>query len=112
LKDLKTSTRQRMVAIDLGFPPPEVEREIVVAESGVALEVATDLVGLGQAVRRLTDAGLREVASTRTLIAAAALVVEGISPRDAAVAAIAGPLTDDAELRAGLVAIVDSYLQR
>src|SRR5437899_4431213 len=29
LKDLKTSTRQRMVAIELDFPPPEVELEIL-----------------------------------------------------------------------------------
>ena len=29
LKDLKQSTRQRFVAIDFDYPPPELETEIV-----------------------------------------------------------------------------------
>src|SRR5690606_41478371 len=35
LKDLKPSTRQRFVAMDLGFPPPALEAGIVQHESGV-----------------------------------------------------------------------------
>ena len=35
LKDLKDSTRQRMVAIELDFPPPDVEEKIVSHEAGV-----------------------------------------------------------------------------
>ena len=34
LKDLKDSTRQRMVAIDFGFPSPDVEEKIVATEAG------------------------------------------------------------------------------
>jgi nitric oxide reductase NorQ protein len=109
LKDLKTSTRQRMVTIDLDFPPPELELEILRQEASTDGRVAEDLVRLGQAIRRVRDAGLREVASTRTLIAAAALIAEGLSFRDAAISAIAGPLTDDSELRAGLVTIIDAH---
>jgi nitric oxide reductase NorQ protein len=45
----------------------------------------------------------------RTLIAAAALIGEGLSVRNAATAAIAGPLTDDAELRNGLITMIDAY---
>ena len=33
LKDLKDSTRQRMVAIELDFPPPDVEEKIVSHEA-------------------------------------------------------------------------------
>ena len=51
--------------------------------------------------------GLREVASTRVLIAAGRLVAEGLSPRDAARAAIAGPLTDDPTVTRGLVEMID-----
>jgi nitric oxide reductase NorQ protein len=109
LKDLKMSTRQRMIAIELDFPRPEVEREIVATEADVDESLADDLVRLGQAIRRLKDAGLREVASTRTLIAAAALISAGLPFAEAAVAAIAGPLTDDVELRDGLVALIESY---
>jgi nitric oxide reductase NorQ protein len=109
LKDLKPSTRQRMVSVELDFPPVEIERAVVVHETGIAERVAEDLVRLGQAIRRLDDAGLREVASTRTLIAAAALIGERLSFRDAALAAIAGPLTDDRELRAGLETMIDAH---
>ena len=35
LKDLKDSTRQRMVAIELDFPPADVEEKIVAHEAGV-----------------------------------------------------------------------------
>jgi nitric oxide reductase NorQ protein len=111
LKDLKMSTRQRMVAIDLGFPPPEIEREIIIAEAGCDGALADDLVRLGQGIRRVKDAGLREVASTRTLVSAAMLVGEGLSFSEAAVAAVAGPLTDDLELRDGLVAMIDAYAE-
>jgi nitric oxide reductase NorQ protein len=109
LKDLKMSTRQRMVAIDLDFPDAETEKRILIAETSVASGVADDLVRLAAAVRRAKDAGLREVASTRTLITAAHLIGEGMSFNTAARAAIAGPLTDDIELRRGLEAMIESY---
>jgi nitric oxide reductase NorQ protein len=110
LKDLKDSTRQRMVAIELRFPPTDVEEKIVAHEAGVEPEDAAHLVRLGQAIRRLETAGLREVASTRVLIAAGRLVTEGLPPRAAARAAIAGPLTDDPVVTAGLVEMIDVYL--
>ena len=110
LKDLKDSTRQRMTAIEFGFPAPEIEQEIVAHEAGVASDKAAELVRLGQATRRLETTGLREVASTRVLIAAGRLVADGLSMREAARAAIAGPLTDDATLTRGLLQMIDVYL--
>lgn len=110
LKDLKMSTRQRMVAIELDFPPPELERTIVIHEAGIEEPLADDLVRLGQAIRRLEDTDLREVASTRALINAGILTAKGLPPRAAAVAAIARPLTDDPALAEGLVTMVETYL--
>jgi nitric oxide reductase NorQ protein len=110
LKDLKDSTRQRMVAIELDFPPPEVERAIVAHEAGVDEPLAERLVQLAQAIRRLEGAGLREVASTRVLVAAARLSCEGVPLPAAARAAIAGPLTDDPVVGAGLRQMIDTYL--
>jgi nitric oxide reductase NorQ protein len=110
LKDLKDSTRQRMVAIEFGFPSPKVEERIVASEAGIGLERASDLVRLGQAIRRLETGGLREVASTRVLIAAGRLVAEGLTMPQAARAAIAGPLTDDAQVGDGLIKMIDVYL--
>ena len=110
LKDLKDSTRQRMVAIEFGYPAPEVEEGIVAHESGVDAATAAQLVRFGQAIRRLETGGLREVASTRVLIAAGRLVAEGLTLRDAAQAAIAGPLTDDLTVGRGLTEMIDIYL--
>jgi nitric oxide reductase NorQ protein len=110
LKDLKVSTRQRMVAIELGFPPPDLERAIVLHESGADAATVEDLINLAQAIRRLDESGLKEVASTRTLIAAGILAAQGLSPRAAAIAAIAGPLTDDPVLARGLGEMVVTYL--
>jgi nitric oxide reductase NorQ protein len=66
---------------------------------------------LGQAIRRLDDDDLREVASPRALVSAGKLVKQGLPIRDAAVAAIVGPLTDEPAVRAGLMAMVDTYLR-
>ena len=110
LKDLKDSTRQRMVAIEFGYPSPEVEEKIVIRESGVDAPTAAELVKFGQAIRRLETGGLREVASTRVLIAAGQLISEGLSISDAASAAIAGPLTDDPTVARGLNEMIDVYL--
>ena len=110
LKDLKDSTRQRMVAIELDFPPVDVEEKVVAHEAGVDPEQAAQLVRLAQAIRRLETAGLREVASTRVLIAAARLHGDGVPLINAARAAIAGPLTDDRVVGAGLVRLISTYL--
>lgn len=109
LKDLKMSTRQRMVAIDLGFPPAEVERNILVHEAQVEPAVADTLVRLAHSLRRARQSGIREAASTRTLVAAASLMQDGLPFQESAIAAIAGPLTDDAELREGLVGMIESF---
>lgn len=111
LKDLKDSTRQRMVAIEFGFPSPDVEQGIVCHEAGVDQAVAVELVRFGQAIRRLETGGLREVASTRVLIAAGRLVAEGLTLREAARAAIAGPLTDEVSVSRGLNQMIDVYLE-
>ena len=62
LKGLKPSTRQRFVGLTLGYPTPELEARIVVAESGCSADTATRLVRLAQALRRLTDHDLEETA--------------------------------------------------
>jgi nitric oxide reductase NorQ protein len=105
-KDLKPSTRQRFVALDFDFPPPDREAEIVRHESGVETGTARELVRLGGRVRRLRERGLVEGASTRLLVHAGRLVATGIDPRRACEVAIAGPLSDDPDLRAGISELI------
>ena len=110
LKDMKDSTRQRMVAVEFGFPAADVEEGIVAHEAGVDDAIAAELVRFGQAIRRLETGGLREVASTRVLIAAGRLITEGLTVPAAARAAIAGPLTDDVAVGKALVEMIEVYL--
>lgn len=102
LKGLKPSTRQRFVALSLGYPAPEIEAGIVAREGGVDAALARDLVRLGQALRRLTEHDLEETASTRLLVMAARLVAAGAPLHAACRAAIVQALSDDAHTLAAL----------
>ncbi|NOZ58594.1 MAG: CbbQ/NirQ/NorQ/GpvN family protein [Euryarchaeota archaeon] len=98
LKDLKHSTRQRFISINFDYPPKELEKKIVMKESGVDEETAEALVTLGEKIRNLKDKGLEEGAGTRLLIYAGQLIKEGIEPAKAAEIAMANPITDDADM--------------
>ncbi len=110
LKDLKQSTRQRFVAIDFDYPPPELETEIVTREGGVDEGTARDLVLIGQKVRNLRGHGLEEGVSTRLLIYAAQLINLGIPPVTAAETAMCSPITDDRELQRSIREIVTTVM--
>ena len=108
LKDLKPSTRQRFVAIELGFPEPQAEAAIVAKESGVERGTAVALVELAGRLRSLRDRGLAEVPSTRLLIAAGRLVAGGIGMREACNVAVVAPLSDDPHLLGAMRELVDA----
>ena len=110
IKDLKPSTRQRFVTLELDFPSPEREAEIVAHESGVSRRVATSLVELARRVRTLRDQGLAEAPGTRLLVNAGRLIANGIPAAEACRAAVTGPLTDDPDLRAAISDLVEATL--
>lgn len=112
LKSLKESTRQRFVAIELGFPPPEIETEVVAHEAGVDVETARTLVRLGNAIRNLDGSPLREASSTRMLILTGGLIAEGLNVRSAVHSAMVQVLTDDADIVCGLGELVDAMLSQ
>jgi nitric oxide reductase NorQ protein len=109
-KELKPSTRQRFVAIELGFPPPEAEAAIVAREAGVEPQTARALVRVAERIRPLRDRGLAEAPSTRLLVHAARLVQAGVDPAVACRSAVCAALTDDPELEATLAEIVAATL--
>jgi len=109
-KELKPSTRQRFVAIELGFPPPDLEAAVVAREAGVPHGTAAGLVRVAERIRPLRDRGLAEAPSTRLLVHAARLVAAGLEPAVACRAALASALTDDPELHATLAEIVAAVL--
>lgn len=110
LKNLKESTRQRFVAIELDFPPPAIETEVVAHEAGVDIETAGALVTLGNAIRNLDASPLREVASTRMLILAGGLIAEGLGLRSAVQSAVVRVLSDDPDVVRALGELADAVL--
>ncbi|MCV7215203.1 CbbQ/NirQ/NorQ/GpvN family protein [Mycobacterium crocinum] len=110
LKSIKESTRQRFVAIELDFPPADIETDIVAREAGIDADTARALVTLGRAIRDLDGSPLREVASTRLLILAGGLVAEGLSLRSAVRAAVVRVLSDDPDLVSALGELADAVL--
>jgi nitric oxide reductase NorQ protein len=98
LKDLKQSTRQRFIALEFNYPNPDLERKIVMRESGLDEMTAGKLVKFAGMTRNLKGNGLEEGASTRLLVHAGKLVARGIDPVTACRAAVAESLTDDPEM--------------
>lgn len=110
-KDLKASTRQRLVAFEFDFPSAEFEQRILTEGHGLPSEVARPLVQLAQALRRHPVEGAMEAVSTRALIAAGQLNRTGIPLREALLATMARALTDDPTVSAALAESIDTYLR-
>lgn len=108
LKDLKHSTRQRFVALELDFPEHAQETRIIAHESGVDDKTAARLATLGQKVRNLREHGLAEGVSTRMLVYAARLITEGISARRACQVAVTWGVTDEHEAQRSIEEVVSS----
>ncbi|MBF8272118.1 MAG: cbbQ [Magnetococcales bacterium] len=106
LKGMKPSTRQRFISLRFQFPQPEVERIILIQESGIEPSIAAQLVTLAGALRALKDHDLEESVSTRLLIYAAKLIKDGFPPVESCRSAMVETLTDDLETAHGLMEVV------
>jgi len=111
MKELKHSTRQRFVAIEFGYPPLELETEIIRRESGIAETLAWDLARLGEKVRNLKEHHLQEGVSTRLLIYAGRLVTQGITARRACQIAVVWAISDEAEVQQSIEEVVSSIFE-
>lgn len=111
LKTLKPSTRQRFVAIEFDFLPKEQEIAVVSAESGLPEGRVAMLVELARKLRALKGHDLEEGVSTRLLVYCASLVDAGLSIREAVRSAMIEPLTDEPDVRAGLLEVADAVIR-
>lgn len=109
IKELKPSTRQRFVALSFYYPSIEVETEILRGETGIDEGRAKSLVKLAARIRNQTELGLAETVSTRLLADAARLMVSGLSERLACRAAIAEPLSDDADTISAIIDLANLH---
>ena len=110
LKGLKPSTRQRFIAMGFDFPDSELETEVLIGETGISEDMATELVRLAGSLRALKDHDIEEAASTRLLVYAAKLIDSGMPVRDACRAALVEPLSDDEDTLVALMDVVDASI--
>jgi nitric oxide reductase NorQ protein len=110
-KNLKPSTKQRFVALDFSYPPPDKEAVIVARESGVDPGTAHRLVTLGNDIRNISNVDLEEGVSTRSLVHAAKLIRRGIGPKRACSISIAQAITDEREEIAAIEIIIDKIFR-
>ncbi len=106
-KDLKPSTKQRFVALSFDYPKEDVEKEILINESGIDESTAKKLVKIANKIRNLTEFGLAETVSTRLLVDAAKLIKSGLPKRLAVHTAIIQPLSDEPEIIRSLEDLAD-----
>jgi len=111
LKDLKHSTRQRFMALELNSPPPDIEAKIIEHESGASPEISLSLARLGEKTRNLKDHGLNEGVGTRLLIYAGKLIKNGIAPRRACQVAVSWALTDDFQVQRSIDEVTHSIFE-
>jgi nitric oxide reductase NorQ protein len=107
-KELKHSTRQRFVAVDFDYPPPDTESDILVRETGIDADTARQLVSLGQMVRNLRQQGLEEGVSTRLLVYTAKLMTAGLAVPAACRVGIVRAVTDDPTMQQAISEIVEA----
>ncbi len=109
LKELKPSTRQRFVSINLGWPIEELEIRIVSREAGVDESTAQKLVKAANRIRNLVHQGLEEGVSTRELVYAGTLLRNGLPIKDSLQATMIEPLTYDQDLKKSIEEVLKNY---
>ncbi|MEX3007837.1 CbbQ/NirQ/NorQ/GpvN family protein [Hoeflea sp. TYP-13] len=110
MKTLKPSTRQRFLSIEFDFPNAEQETQVVAAESGLPAERVAPLVRLAGKLRGLRGQDLEEGVSTRLLVYCATLICQGMPVERAILAAMIEPLTDDEDVKRGLLDLVTAVI--
>lgn len=110
LKTLKPSTRQRFLSLEFDFPSQAQEIEIVMTESGLEKDRVSVLVRLAGKLRALKGQDIEEGISTRLVVYAATLIATGMPIENAIHTAMIEPLTDDAEVKQGLLDLVAAII--
>ena len=98
LKGMKPSTKQRFISLSFDYPKPDIERQVLVNESGVDEQTAQKLVDIASEIRQLDDTDIQEAVSTRLLIYAGKLIVKGFDPYQACMHTIVESLSDESDV--------------
>ncbi len=98
LKGMKPSTKQRFISLEFNYPKEDIEKTIIITESGVDNKIASKLVRIASEIRNLSDTDIQEAVSTRLLIYCAKLIVKGFDPYQACSHTIVQSLSDEDEV--------------
>ena len=98
LKGMKPSTKQRFISLSFDYPKADIEKEIIIKESGIDTKMAQKLVTIAGEIRQLSDSDIQETVSTRLLIYAAKLIKKGFNPYNACIHSIVESLSDEDEV--------------
>ena len=112
LKGMKPSTKQRFISLTFTYPKPEIEKEVLIKESGVDAQTAQKLVDIAKEIRQLSDTDIQEAVSTRLLIYAGKLIQKGFDPYQACMHSIVESLSDEEDVLEVLEKYIALYFQR
>lgn len=112
LKGMKPSTKQRFISLSFDYPQADVEKEIIIKESGISPEIAEKLVRIAQEIRRLKESDIQEAVSTRLLVYAAKLISRGFNAYDACIHSIVESLSDEDEVLEVLKSLISLHFHK
>ncbi|MCP4969351.1 MAG: CbbQ/NirQ/NorQ/GpvN family protein [Arcobacter sp.] len=111
LKGMKPSTKQRFISMSFDYPKADIEKEIIINESGIDEQTAIKLVSIAGEIRQLSDTDIQEAVSTRLLVYAAKLMSKGFNKKEACMHSIVESLSDDEELSEVLEKLLDLHFK-
>ncbi|MEA2073760.1 MAG: CbbQ/NirQ/NorQ/GpvN family protein [Campylobacterota bacterium] len=112
LKGMKPSTKQRFISMSFDYPKQEVEKEVIIKESGVDETTAQKLTNIAGEIRQLTDTDIQEAVSTRLLIYSAKLIVKGFDPYQACIHSIVESLSDEEDVLEVLEKLINLHFPK
>ncbi|DAB40734.1 MAG TPA: AAA family ATPase [Sulfurovum sp. UBA12169] len=112
LKGMKPSTKQRFISLTFHYPKPDIEKEIIIQESGADQDTAQKLVNIANEIRKLSDSDIQEVVSTRLLIYAAKLITKGFDPYQACMHSVVESLSDEDDVLEVLEKLIALHFQK
>lgn len=110
IKQLKASTRQRFVTLNMNYLKPELEAKLICELTCVSMDISNKLVFIANKIRGMGEYHLGETVSTRLLVRAAQLIKDGMDPRMACHFSIAETLSEDRQIVEALKDLINLTL--
>jgi len=112
LKGMKPSTKQRFISLSFDYPEANIEKAVIIKESGISDDIAQKLVDIAGEIRNLSDTDIQEAVSTRLLIYAAKLITKGFNPYQACLHSIVESLSDEDDVLQVLEKLISLHFQK